>query len=99
MSAGRWDQLGVPHKGWRCVDVVDLRADGETADETEYATCQRKGGAAGKWPACAPTASRRTKPITRPARCVATRRSATFTSWLTPIWRITSKSGAFAPRR
>jgi hypothetical protein len=22
--SGRWDQPGVPHKGWRCVDVTDL---------------------------------------------------------------------------
>lgn len=43
MCAGRWDQLGVPHKGWHCVDVVDLRADGESADETDYATCQMCG--------------------------------------------------------
>ena len=35
--------MGVPHKGWRCVDVVDLRADGESADETDYATCQMCG--------------------------------------------------------
>ena len=40
MSGNRWDQPGVPHKGWHCVDVVDLRADGESADETDYATCQ-----------------------------------------------------------
>jgi hypothetical protein len=25
------------------VDVVDLRADGESADETDYATCQMCG--------------------------------------------------------
>jgi hypothetical protein len=37
------DQPGVPHKGWHCVDVVDLRADGEPADETDYATCQMCG--------------------------------------------------------
>ena len=43
MSGNRWDQPGVPHKGWRCVDVVDLRADGESADETDYATCQMCG--------------------------------------------------------
>lgn len=35
MSGNRWDQPGVPHKGWHCVDVVDLRADGESADEIE----------------------------------------------------------------
>jgi len=33
MSGRRWDQLGVPHKAGQCVDVVDLRADGEPADE------------------------------------------------------------------
>ena len=43
MSGGRWDQSGVPHKGWDCVDVVDLRADGGPADETDYATCQMCG--------------------------------------------------------
>ena len=31
-----------------------------------------------------PTASQRTEPITRPARCAGTRRSATSTSWSTP---------------
>lgn len=29
MSGNRWDQPGLPHKGWHCVDVVDLRADGK----------------------------------------------------------------------
>lgn len=43
MNGNRWDQPGVPHKGWHCVDVVDLRADGEPADETDYATCQMCG--------------------------------------------------------
>ena len=43
VSGNRWDQPGVPHKGWHCVDVVDLRADGESADETDYATCQMCG--------------------------------------------------------
>jgi hypothetical protein len=43
MSGNRWGQPGVPHKGWHCVDVVDLRADGESADETDYATCQMCG--------------------------------------------------------
>ena len=43
MSGSRWDQPGVPHKGWHCVDVVDLRANGERADDTDYATCQMCG--------------------------------------------------------
>ena len=42
MSGNRWGQPGVPHKGWHSVDVVDLRAEGEPADETDYATCQSK---------------------------------------------------------
>jgi len=34
MSGNRWDQPGVHRKGWHCVDVVDLRADGgPTLDE------------------------------------------------------------------
>jgi hypothetical protein len=43
MSGNRWDTAGVPHKGWTCVDVVDLRADGGPAGETDYATCQMCG--------------------------------------------------------
>lgn len=34
---------GVPHKGWTCIDVIDLRADGEQPEETDYATCQMCG--------------------------------------------------------
>lgn len=34
MSGNRWDQPGVHHEGWHCMDVVDLRADGgPTLDE------------------------------------------------------------------
>jgi hypothetical protein len=43
MTANRWDQSGTPHKGWLCVDVIDLRSDGEPADETDYAICQMCG--------------------------------------------------------
>ena len=31
-----WDQSGIPHKGWRCVDVIDL-------SENAYETCQMCG--------------------------------------------------------
>ncbi len=31
MSGNRLDQPGVPHKEWHCVDVVDLRVDGDLA--------------------------------------------------------------------
>ena len=35
-----WDQPGVPHRGWRCVDVEDLGADGPAY---EPGTCQMCG--------------------------------------------------------
>lgn len=38
-----WDIPGVPHKGWRCIDVYDLREDGSTPEETSYATCEMCG--------------------------------------------------------
>lgn len=34
-ARGKWAQLGVPHKGWSCVSIRDLREEGE-----EYATCE-----------------------------------------------------------
>ncbi len=43
MSYNRWDQQGIPHKGWNCVDVIDIRADGEAVNESDYATCQMCG--------------------------------------------------------
>lgn len=38
-----WETPGVPHKGWTCVDVVDLNPDGEPADRVDYATCEMCG--------------------------------------------------------
>ncbi len=38
-----WNQPGVPQRGWKNVDVFDLRANGEPGDETVYATCQMCG--------------------------------------------------------
>lgn len=40
---GLWAKPGVPHKGWQCVDVYDVRADGASAEEAEYATCEMCG--------------------------------------------------------
>lgn len=37
--SGLWDSPGTPHKGWVCVDVIDL----EPADENEYSTCEMCG--------------------------------------------------------
>ena len=32
MATGLWREAGVPHKGWRCVDMEDLRADDPEAE-------------------------------------------------------------------
>lgn len=28
----RWDQKGIPHRGWSCIDVIDLGDDGSRDD-------------------------------------------------------------------
>ncbi|MBL8812122.1 MAG: hypothetical protein JNM43_18305 [Planctomycetaceae bacterium] len=42
-NTGLWSQADVPHRGWHCVGVEDIRPDGQPEDETEYATCQMCG--------------------------------------------------------
>jgi len=40
MSGNRWDRPGVPHLGWTCTAVEDLR-EGKTRDDNDaYATCE-----------------------------------------------------------
>jgi len=38
--SGLWDKPGIPHKGWACIDVYDIRADGSSPDETDYESCE-----------------------------------------------------------
>ncbi len=38
--SGLWNKPGIPHKGWYCVDVYDIRSDGSSPDETEYEACE-----------------------------------------------------------
>lgn len=38
-----WKQQGIPHKGWQLEDVIDIREDGQTEDETNYETCMMCG--------------------------------------------------------
>jgi hypothetical protein len=38
-----WDTSGIPHKGWRCLDVTDVCQEGETAEESSYEICQMCG--------------------------------------------------------
>lgn len=37
----RWDQPGVPHKGWICVNVIDLKE--ESAGNLDYESCSMCG--------------------------------------------------------
>lgn len=43
MGSGRWDQPGMPHKGWRCVSVYDLGDEAGGGGEINYAVCEMCG--------------------------------------------------------
>ena len=34
-----WKIPGVPHKGWRLIDVEDIREDGQSEFDTDYECC------------------------------------------------------------
>lgn len=36
----RWNRPGIPHKGWRLVDCVDIFEDAINDEDTEYETCE-----------------------------------------------------------
>lgn len=38
-----WNTPGIPHRGWTLEDVYDVRADGESVDETNYEKCEMCG--------------------------------------------------------
>ena len=38
-----WSRIGVPHKGWRCIDVLDLGEDAENIEEIDYQQCEMCG--------------------------------------------------------
>jgi hypothetical protein len=37
--SNRWNIPNIPHKGWTLIEVIDIREDGQTEDETDYETC------------------------------------------------------------
>jgi hypothetical protein len=37
--SNEWNLPNIPHKGWVLEDVIDIREDGKTPDETDYETC------------------------------------------------------------
>lgn len=41
--SSQWNTPNVPHKGWKCLDVVDVRGGGESEDEANYEVCQMCG--------------------------------------------------------
>jgi hypothetical protein len=41
--ANYWKTIGVPHKGWQLIDVIDVREDGQSEWETHYETCMMCG--------------------------------------------------------
>lgn len=38
-----WKQTDIPHKGWTLIDVIDVREDNQSEDETEYESCMMCG--------------------------------------------------------
>lgn len=38
-----WNLPDIPHKGWRLLDVIDIREDGQLVEDTEYETCMMCG--------------------------------------------------------
>ncbi len=34
-----WNKSEIPHKGWILEDVIDIREDGQSVEETDYETC------------------------------------------------------------
>jgi hypothetical protein len=40
---GKWSLEGIPHKGWNIIDVIDIREDGQTEEETLYESCMMCG--------------------------------------------------------
>jgi hypothetical protein len=38
-----WNKPDIPHKGWTCSDVFDVRANDEPPDEVNYETCEMCG--------------------------------------------------------
>ena len=35
-----WNKSGIPHKGWQCIDVIDLGEDKEKMEEIDYEQCE-----------------------------------------------------------
>lgn len=40
---GEWTKTGIPHKGWTCIDVVDLAEESEAGEEITYEQCEMCG--------------------------------------------------------
>lgn len=39
----KWSKKGLPHKGWQCLDVIDLAENTETGDSIPYEQCEMCG--------------------------------------------------------
>lgn len=40
---GEWNREGIPHKGWKCIDVFDLADEIEAGEEILYEQCEMCG--------------------------------------------------------
>ena len=39
----KWNKEGLPHKGWQCLDVIDLAERAESGDSIPYEQCEMCG--------------------------------------------------------
>ena len=40
---GEWNKEGIPHKGWKCIDVIDLAECSEPGADIPYEQCEMCG--------------------------------------------------------
>jgi hypothetical protein len=108
--SNKWNTPGVPHKGWSCVEVYDLRGEGQSAEETVYATCEMCGnekiryvhimehqGLDGSLKVGCVCAEKMSEDYTGPRRLEAELRSRSERrkKWLGRKWRTSAKGNSF----
>lgn len=104
---GLWDRPGIPHKGWKCVSVDDVRGD-KRAEDTSYAECEMCGQHHVRFVHCmshpsfegvlavgCTCAEKMSDDYTTPKKLEThlRNRSARRANWLSRTWLRTSKGG------
>jgi hypothetical protein len=105
-----WNTPGVPHKGWECDTVYDIREDGSSPDEADYEVCQMCGNERIRYVHIM-SHSDYPEPINVGCVCaekmsddyvgpkkkenILRNKASRRSNWLTKIWRVSSKGNDF----